>query len=81
MAADKITSYKAAYSSGESKFMVRVGADNDVNTTNTQHPEIVKVLFAKDIADSLQADTLAALKAITLGNLYDAAYGADADIP
>lgn len=81
MAADNITLYKTANGSGEQEFIAVVGADNDTNTSKTRQPDIVRVRYKKDIADGLHADTLTALKAITIGDLVTAAFGADADIP
>jgi hypothetical protein len=76
MAADTLKYYKRAHGSGEQRNRVRVGADNDVNTTKTEQPEVFQLTVNKDILDGLHADTITALRAVTLGNLVDKAYGA-----
>jgi len=76
MAADTLKYYKRAFGSGESENRVRVGADNNTNTTKTEQPEVFDVKVNKDILDQLHADTITALRALTLGDLVDKVYGA-----
>jgi hypothetical protein len=76
MAADTLKYYKRACGSGEQQNKVRVGADNNTNTTKTEQPEVFDVKIRKDILDQLHADTITALRAVTLGDIVDKAYGA-----
>ena len=73
MAAPLTRCYKEASGSGEQEFHCALHLDRDAGTTIITY--VADVYLAKDKYDALQAGDKTEYRALTMGDLIDAAYG------